>query len=374
MAVVGCRAGMNGNINDPMARRIGRRRAIRIVSGCLGAAAAISAGAWWWFDQETPTTPRQSRQRCLPGKLYGATVYAATFGQTFAQTENCVWADPLFPQFLDAEIRRARSGGLNTLRATDWLLNHPPGPVNPRVFSNLQYLVDTASRNGLLVVIDLSAIRNHLEKTVGAGAGYDLRNWKDVLPKVIAQFESANNLAYWSLGGEPTPPKEGGVPSDQLTRYYDRLSRWVRALDPSHLISCGGLSHIDYDSGINWPSIFQLPAIDLAAIHVYSDGDERVTLPEVADWCHRNRKPWILEEFGFTQSLGDAARAAAFTRICREAWARDALGVLFWNLGPERKPASYDVGPDTHTPRDWQSVIDDRPPSSGPVCLPAPSL
>ena len=62
----------------------------------------------------------------------------------------------------------------------------------------------------------------------------------------------------------------------------------------------------------------------------------------------------MIEEFGFRQDLGDQARAAAFSATYALGRGQGAAGMVFWNLGPELLPGSYDVSP--ATPAVWAAV------------------
>src|SRR5262249_18031104 len=124
--------------------------------------------------------------------------------------------------------------------------------------------------------------------------------------------------------------------------------------DGHHLISTGGLAFLNGDYGIPWQAIFALSTIDIAAIQVYSDDDRTISLPNIATWAAQNDKPFIIDEFGYQQKLGDAARADAYAALLSQAHAVGAAGVGFWNLGPEVAGQSYDVS--TATPLTWAAV------------------
>jgi endo-1,4-beta-mannosidase len=101
-------------------------------------------------------------------------------------------------------------------------------------------------------------------------------------------------------------------------------------------------------SGIDWPTIFALPSNDVCSIHVYSPYDELNVLPAVASYCSQMGKPWITEEFGWKQSIGDRQRARNFVRIHELQREHHSAGVGFWNLGPQTNdPDPFDVNPST---------------------------
>ena len=64
-------------------------------------------------------------------------------------------------------------------------------------------------------------------------------------------------------------------------------------------ISSGGLFYLNEpDCGIDWKSIFSLPHINMAAVHVYSDHDRNITMPMVAQWASNHLKPFMVPEQG----------------------------------------------------------------------------
>jgi endo-1,4-beta-mannosidase len=122
----------------------------------------------------------------------------------------------------------------------------------------------------------------------------------------------------------------------------------------NHLISSGGLAYLNYDSGIPWELIYALPYNDMASIHIYSDGDRKITLPLVFTWARNRRMPLMIEEFGFPQEMGDEQRAEAFRTMFDLLHAYGVSGTLFWNLGSEVASVSHDINPDT--PSVWEVI------------------
>lgn len=111
--------------------------------------------------------------------------------------------------------------------------------------------------------------------------------------------------------------------------------------------SAGGQQRDSPDSGIDWRTIFALPSNDVCSIHVYSPHDERTALPAVASYCRQMGKPWITEEFGWEQSIGDRQRADNFARIYDLQGKHHSAGVGFWNLGAETAASTFSVNEST---------------------------
>ena len=289
-----------------------------------------------------------------PLALYAATIYpdVTLAGKNY---RGSAWALPSFPAYIDQMIAQAAAAKINTLRATDFLSNTDDWR-NPTIWANMDYLLCTARAHNMHVIISLTTFATMLYKE--GNFPYDPGAWGAFIDFVGQRYRNERAIAYYAIAGEALPPN-GHDPlrptAHQLLAFYRDTSLQLRSDDVGHhLISTGGLSFLNGDYGIPWQDIFALPTIDLAAIHVYSDGDRDITVPNVAAWAQQNDKPFIIEEFGFQQKLGDAARAAAFTDILRRAHAADAAGIGFWNLGPEIAGQSYDVS--AATPLTWAAV------------------
>jgi hypothetical protein len=100
---------------------------------------------------------------------------------------------------------------------------------------------------------------------------------------------------------------------------------------------------LDWDSGIDWRSIFALKESDVCSIHAYSMSDETITIPSVSSYCRELGKPWITEEFGWERSIGDGERARAFQRMYDLQRSHGAAGAGFWNLGGQIQSPTFDV-------------------------------
>ena len=277
--------------------------------------------------------------------------------------------------YIDQEIAMARSGGLNTLRAVNFL----DGVGNYRdqaVWSNVDYLMRQARAHHMFVILDLSTYRNNLIKM--GKIAYDARDYVGFLDFVGKRYRNEPALAVYSLAGEPAAPNGSDVPmvsTQALTDFYARTSAMLHAADRGHhLISSGGLLYLSPGSGIDWESIFSLPYIDLASIHVYSTWDQDNAVPMVSRWAARHSKPFVIEEFGFDQSKDtDRQRSVYYAGIYALGLRYQAAGIAFWNLGPD---GGFDAGP--HTPAVWKTVRQfsrqfvDRPHTSGPLPPRAP--
>ena len=228
--------------------------------------------------------------------------------------------------------------------------------------------IATARGAGLHVILDLSTYRNllannHLDPYTAEWGPFVSFMAARVNTVTGIRYRDDPTIAIVSIAGEvePLTALSSTTPTTlQLTTFYRRTIGELHFRDVNHLVSSGGFLQINWNSGIDWKAIFALPGDDVPAIHVYSGNDEQITLPAVAAYARSIGKPWIIEEFGFRQTLGDTTRSVDFQRVYDEAASGAAAGVLFWNVGPEivgvnGKTETYDVNP--VTPKTFAVVV-----------------
>jgi hypothetical protein len=253
-------------------------------------------------------------------------------------------------------VAEARAIGLDAIRITDYLDVHSApavGPYDPARWARVDRLIAAAGSARLLVVLDLSTYRNLL-KTAGLDP-YTV-DWSRFLQSVADRRNTVTGVRYRddptigmvSFAGEVDAINSGentyGLTAATLVRFYSKVLTYWHHLAPGQLRTAGGLYQLDWNSGIPWKAIFALPGNDVDAVHVYGPGDRSITVPAVADFSRSQRKPWIIEEFGFDAQDGDRARAEGFNNTFALASTFGAAGVGFWNLGSQTG-STYDVGP-----------------------------
>jgi endo-1,4-beta-mannosidase len=265
----------------------------------------------------------------------------------------------------------ARDAGMNTLRIVNFL-DEKGSPSTAPYDAPRWYRVDraiaAAGSRGLHVILDLSTYRNLLWTS---GANPYTTDWQPFLKFVANRVNTVSGIRYAddptiaivAFAGEVEPintsTNDRNITTSQVTGFFKRTFTEWKALDPNHLTSSGGLLQIDWNSGIDWRAIFSLADGDVCAIHDYSLPDQTVTTPAVATYCASIGKPWITEEFGWEQSMGDSARATAYSQMYALQRTYHAAGVGVWNLGTEVGGTTYDVNP--NTPRTWAAVLANAP-------------
>ncbi len=296
-----------------------------------------------------------------PFVAYGSTMYPYwAFGGSYLRGDG--WHHAEFTQYIDTVIAMAQQAHLNVLRPTDYL-EGDSNAYDPTVWANMDYLVSQAAAKGLMIVMDLSAYRKFLQAK-GLYA-YAPTAWNAYADFVGARYANAINVLTYSISGEPPCPT-GTDPlrpksTAGLTTFYQSVSTRLHTADHGHhLIEAGGLIHLNQSGcGIDWQSIYALPYVRAATIHVYSSNDQSITAPMVSAWAASKGYPFEIQEFGFQQGVGDAVRAGDYQTVYNLARTSSAAMTIVWNLGQELAPTSYEVNP--NTPLAWQTVISNAP-------------
>jgi hypothetical protein len=236
-------------------------------------------------------------------------------------------------------------------------------PYNETMWKKVDTMVAAAQAANMHVLLDLSDYRNILWRNCIDPYGWD---WGHFISFVASRTNTVTGAAYGTdrtiamlaLAGEPQKvgtydvnPNNTGSPcsitytTDELTKFYARtLGQW-RAAGTAVPAFTGGLGYLNFDSGIDWKTIFANPDNAVCGIKTYGRMIDFV--PTVADYCNGMGKPIIDEEFGWQQSTADAARAAQYTDTMQRLRGSGVDGALFWNLGYELKPQSYEINPST---------------------------
>lgn len=355
--------------------------ALIIVLSVVGTASGCAT------NSPTPrlTPPVQTAQPTLSSSSSSTTPYISISGQNFVANNTLIhpygstmypywnfngtiyrgrgWTNPAFKQYIDVIISLAQQAHLNAIRPTNYFDGITYGDwYNATVWSNMDYLFKEAASHSMYVILDLSSFR---DKTIKQGVyPYDPSLYTSAFSWVASRYANNTDLLNYAIAGEVACPTSSDplrpTSTQALTHYYQVLSNTLYAADPHHLISSGGLSHLNQaDCGIDWKSIFSLPHINMAAIHVYSDHDRDITMPMVAGWATSNQKPFTVEEFGFQQGDGDTKRSSEFQNMYNLGKQYGVTAMIFWNLGPEISSSSYEVN--SNTPLTWNTVIHNAP-------------
>jgi mannan endo-1,4-beta-mannosidase len=281
-----------------------------------------------------------------------------------------------------ALFNHARSLGMTVLRTwaffdspdtTDaGVMQFRPGILNETGLRGLDFVVAEANRSSMRLVLPLvnnwdeyggmnQYVRWRGEAITGDHDQFYsdpvIKGWyQSYVSKLLTRINTVTGVAYmddpaimaWELANEPRSSDRSG---QLVCRWLDEMSRFVKSIDPNHLVGSGeegfdvspagyGASGgedaarlFDGASGVSFALNSALPSLDFATIHLYP---EAWSLPVNAanSWIRDHLriadtlgKPLLLGEFGVRNG-----KAQAF-----ESWLTTALldgvaGSLAWQL------------------------------------------
>jgi hypothetical protein len=296
-----------------------------------------------------------------PVPLTGYTFYPSLLGGAKA------WHDPAFPKYIDHILDMGAASGQNLIRATDQWDRHAKGQTatDPVVWANMDYLLTAARKRGVFVAVDLSAFRWLLMSQGKDPSQASL--WTGFIDQVAARYRGDPAVAFYSIEGEPAPPATSAQ-LHTLVDFYRTTSQALRAADPNHLITVGGFNHMEDHPQIGWwQAIDALPTNDIVAVKTYSQHDLDL-MPAIAAYGRSVGKPVVDEEFGMPQGFGDGkfaggspyngldgGRAAFFASVYSSGRSLGFAGFIFWNMGCQKGPTSYEISPST--PVVWSVLV-----------------
>ena len=296
--------------------------------------------------------------------------YGATFYESTAQAgiDNPAGA-----------ISLAKRQHLNTIRLVDFVGHDgdpATAPYDPATWAKVDRFIADARAANIKILLDLSDLKAELWN---ACINPYTASWAKYLTFVAHRLNTVTGQRYnddpeivlVTFTGEPLPvgshtfTDAAGAPctisytTAQLTRFYATVEGKWRSLDHHHLRAAGGLGYVNEpNSGIDWQAIFGNRDNSVCAWKTY--GGMLSWLPTGAQYC-RNvlHKPWFNDEWGYTQAMGDRARAASFTSQFANNNANGAAGNFYWNANYLTNPTTYDVGPGT--PLTQATVVHNAP-------------
>lgn len=291
----------------------------------------------------------------------GFTFYPSTLGGSAA------WQSATFPDYINHVLDTAQQLGQNIVRTSDfWNTQTRYNPqAEQTVWHNVDYLVCAASARGMFVILDISAYEWFLQSQ--HYDPYSANNWLSYLAAIGNRYGNQPAVAFYSIVGEPAAPKTVTAMNTLVDFYRTTTNTLYQADGGHHLIIAGGFNHMEDETAQLqwWQQIYSLPHNMVVAFKTYSQDDLNL-MPTIAAFARQIGKPMLDEEFGMTQSSGDAAysgvpynniqmsRADFFRAVYSEGEANGVSGFIFWNLGCQIASNSYDVN--AGTPAVW-SVI-----------------
>jgi hypothetical protein len=284
-------------------------------------------------------------QICINGtpfRIHGATAY----GQ-YSNAQN--------------EMNLASQGNINTLEIVEFEDNYHnlSSLTSASTWSKVDNFIAVASQNHKHVILHLASFGQALQ---ASGQNYlDINLWKPFFDFVTNRTNSVTGVKYIN---DPTIVMIeiwGEIPqSTGDAAFFHNALSYLRSKDPNHIISAGGLSYIDYNSGIDWNTIMSEPLNQVCAVEINSSGDRNISVPNVTNLCKNLGKPWFLAAWSscYQAGGGDLTNQPSIQGMTDHALdmytiekgtspaAMPAIGADFWNLASAApNPGTCDLSP-----------------------------
>ncbi|MEL6842576.1 MAG: cellulase family glycosylhydrolase [Bacteroidota bacterium] len=224
---------------------------------------------------------------------------------------------------------------------------------------------------------------------------------EDHISRLIKRVNSITKIHYkddptimaWQLANEPRGMRQG----EAYFRWIERTARFIKSLDPHHLVSVGseGMTSVKAYANTQFREIHELKEIDYITFHLWVQ-NWGWYVPKLGDIGRAERKaskyirkhvrianqigkPAVLEEFGISRdknahdpealtSIRDRYFEHIFADLLRRSAKGQALaGCNFWAWGGEGRPREPKaiwqtgdnfIGDPPHEHQGWYSVYD----------------
>ncbi len=349
-----------------------RHRPLVATTAAIATAVAVAAAT------STPTRASPPPSRAAFVKRRGA--HLELDGRRFRVAGvNCYFLHYRSEAAVDEVLDDAQRMGLDVIRCWGFLdgpsdhgaLHPKPGVVDEEGLGRIDRLLVAAEARGLRLIVTL--VNNWDDfggmKQYGRWFGiehdaffFDRRARDEYRLFVRALIERENplkdGLRYrddptilaWELANEPRCKTDPS--GETITRWTAESARFIRSLDPNHLIAVGDEGFLrrdgasdwteDGSQGVDWEALIAIDEIDVATFHLYPDHWGKTKDPRWAErWIEEHielarkaGKPALLEEYG----IKGERRDATYARWCEIVRKNDGDGWLAWMLADDAYP------------------------------------
>jgi mannan endo-1,4-beta-mannosidase len=264
--------------------------------------------------------------------------------------------------YTERELRRAKAAGVTLIRGGLEFFTYSGVAWNTESYwKKMDWLLKVARDNDMHVAIDcsgfMSTLMNYYSVDFVAAANYHY--WDDMVDFMTSRVNTFTGVAYkddptifqYLILGETVPY---GYNGDITTTSRDvnaienmllHVAARLRAKDPHHLISAGGLLHmsvpLDSYNRDYWKTLWSNANIDCGAIHIYlSDytvfpSGSWSNLATYKTYTDSINKPFVLEEFGLDLYQNSITVAQNyFNNVYNLTWSLGIPIVITWSWGP----------------------------------------
>lgn len=181
------------------------------------------------------------------------------------------------------------------------------------------------------------------------------------------EYKNDPTIFAWELANEPRNEKD--KTTKEVTNWAKEMSEYIKSIDKNHMVSVGDEGFLagkekgsknegnwayDGSTGINWEELIQIPTVDFGTVHLYPE-HWGISKDNYTDWgtkyivdhakiAKKYSKPFILEEYGITESAG-LNRPEIYEIWNNAVFENGGDGTMFWILtgvDPEHASGVYE--------------------------------
>lgn len=261
-------------------------------------------------------------------------------------------------EYIRRVISEANSNGFTLVRIVD-IFESEYGKTDEsittdRIWKRVDWIIKICGDYQMKVLLDFSTLRQFLYYAPTRRDSYDPNVqsiWNMLVDFVTARQNSFTGTVYcndstimsYAIAGEPIP--YGGNLNDWSNGFYTsraanlieesmfNISDRLRAKDPNHLISAGGLLHLADES--HYQRVWSYKNIDYSSLHIYPNEPtdtigEWQNLQKYKNFSNSIHKPLMLEEFG---SKIQSIRNNYMNQSFEYCFQNNISVVILWNWG-----------------------------------------
>ena len=255
---------------------------------------------------------------------------------------------------IDKTFEEAQKLAIKVIRV--WV-NDPQSFPEYYQFENFDYMLDSARRHDIKLIIALASHRGIVEYRIRAHPELEGENprelregffedveanelYRNFVHNLITRTNSINGIQYredptifsWELMNEP----DCAAPSlDVLTEWIEGTSSYIKSIDQNHMISTGTSNCREHFKALNSPV-----NISFCTFHIYPDPTHRGTtmnevrevIDNVVNTSVEMGKPIVMEEYGISRRKLDhnSTRENWYQLMLDEFYSKDGDGTAFW--------------------------------------------
>lgn len=117
--------------------------------------------------------------------------------------------------------------------------------INPKGFERLDAIINTTSKHGIYTILDLHAVPGgqnqdwHSDSAIHKALFWDFKHFQDAIANLWVELAKYYKDNTWVAGYNPLNEPASSDHS-KLVKYYERLEKEIRAVDPHHILFLDG--------------------------------------------------------------------------------------------------------------------------------------